>query len=413
MEINSNSFGAFSMFGEISGTIKKTVEEKKNSQDLSDLPKTENTGFLDSLKTSSAFLYEETKKQNITKESFKKSNTDYSPSLVDISPSICSSRRITIDSSEDSEEEENEQDITSPKGGFTTSTIQKVNEQLFHKTGKIKIQEEEISMLLDPFAEEQKKLKIVACTFNVAEGISETVGDWIASNPADIYTIGLQEIDMSAKTIVSAKSDACKNWDKIFQNTFEKNGEFKKIISEQLVGMYHCLYIHKSHYQKIENAYWSKIGLGKLGLGNKGCIAYTLQLFGNTFCFVNSHFESGKKKIKERNQNFQYIYSEKLFDNSEISPLDANFVIFVGDFNYRIQLSKEETEEIIKTKNVKKLLNHDQLSLEKDEGNVFDGFFEPEITFLPTYKFDKNSNIYDTSKKQRVPSYCDRILIKC
>jgi len=32
---------------------------------------------------------------------------------------------------------------------------------------------------------------------------------------------------------------------------------------------------------------------------------------------------------------------------------------------------------------------------------------------LPTYKYDKNSQIYDTSKKLRTPSWCDRILVNC
>jgi len=34
------------------------------------------------------------------------------------------------------------------------------------------------------------------------------------------------------------------------------------------------------------------------------------------------------------------------------------------------------------------------------------------LTFPPTYKFDKNSTKYDSSKKNRVPSWCDRILWK-
>ena len=37
-------------------------------------------------------------------------------------------------------------------------------------------------------------------------------------------------------------------------------------------------------------------------------------------------------------------------------------------------------------------------------------FHEDAITFLPTFKYNKNSDVYDTSKKQRTPSYTDRIL---
>ncbi len=38
-------------------------------------------------------------------------------------------------------------------------------------------------------------------------------------------------------------------------------------------------------------------------------------------------------------------------------------------------------------------------------GNVFQGFSEQPISFPPSYKFDSNSNTYDSSEKKRIPSW--------
>ena len=42
-------------------------------------------------------------------------------------------------------------------------------------------------------------------------------------------------------------------------------------------------------------------------------------------------------------------------------------------------------------------------------GNVFRGFSEQPISFAPSYKFDTNSDTYDTSEKKRVPSWTVRL----
>lgn len=60
------------------------------------------------------------------------------------------------------------------------------------------------------------------------------------------------------------------------------------------------------------------------------------------------------------------------------------------------------------------LLPHDQLARVKKAGKAFqDGWREGPINFLPTYKYDVGSvGLFDSSEKQRPPSWCDRILFR-
>ncbi|KAI1049079.1 hypothetical protein LB506_004788 [Fusarium annulatum] len=60
------------------------------------------------------------------------------------------------------------------------------------------------------------------------------------------------------------------------------------------------------------------------------------------------------------------------------------------------------------------LLPHDQLRRVIKQRKAFhDGWQEGSITFLPTYKYDIGTvGLFDTSEKQRAPSWCDRILFR-
>jgi hypothetical protein len=46
----------------------------------------------------------------------------------------------------------------------------------------------------------------------------------------------------------------------------------------------------------------------------------------------------------------------------------------------------------------------------KSANAILSRFKEGVLNFEPTYKYDDHSDIYDTSKKQRIPAWCDRIL---
>lgn len=59
------------------------------------------------------------------------------------------------------------------------------------------------------------------------------------------------------------------------------------------------------------------------------------------------------------------------------------------------------------------LLPHDELHAQMDIGKAFGGWREGPIRFLPTYKYDVGEvGTFDSSEKQRGPSWCDRILYR-
>lgn len=93
--------------------------------------------------------------------------------------------------------------------------------------------------------------------------------------------------------------------------------------------------------------------------------------------------------------------------------LDSHdYVFWCGDFNFRLDMDREEVKDLVSRQEWPLLLRKDQLVQEKEKGNVFDGYEEGEITFAPTYKYDLFSEDYDTSEKCRIPAWTDRVLWK-
>ena len=99
--------------------------------------------------------------------------------------------------------------------------------------------------------------------------------------------------------------------------------------------------------------------------------------------------------------------------------MNLDYKILLGDLNFRITYpnldvrsmltdytayeSKGNTVEANKI--LSKLLTYDQLYQSKRSNDILEKYQEGELTFPPTYKYDPYSNIYDSSKKQRVPSW--------
>ena len=85
---------------------------------------------------------------------------------------------------------------------------------------------------------------------------------------------------------------------------------------------------------------------------------------------------------------------------------------WLGDFNYRIDMPRDEIIERVANGELKPLLAYDQLLLERAAGRTFDGYREGALSFSPTYKYDVGTDTYDTSEKARAPAWTDRVLYK-
>ncbi|KAF3441034.1 hypothetical protein FNV43_RR19320 [Rhamnella rubrinervis] len=201
---------------------------------------------------------------------------------------------------------------------------------------------------------------------------------------------------------------------------------YRLIASKQMVGIFVSVWARKELIPHIGHLRISSVGRGIMGcLGNKGCISISLSLHQTSFCFVCSHLASGEKEGDElkRNADVAEILKSTQFQKICKNPyrrdpekiIDHDRVIWLGDLNYRVSLSYEETRVFLEGNDWDTLLEKDQLNMEREAGRVFNGFNEGRILFAPTYKYSRDSDAYagetvKSKKKRRTPAWCDRIL---
>ncbi|KAL6222954.1 hypothetical protein ACLB2K_006344 [Fragaria x ananassa] len=201
---------------------------------------------------------------------------------------------------------------------------------------------------------------------------------------------------------------------------------YSLLTSKKMVGIFVSVWVRRELVKHVGHLRVSTVGRGIMGyLGNKGCISISMTLHQTSFCFVCSHLASGEKEGDELKRNADVVeilkatQFPKICKNPNRLPCekiaDHDRVIWLGDLNYRVALSYEETRVLLEDNDWDALLEKDQLNIEREAGRVFNGFQEGQIYFAPTYKYSHNSDSYagETSKskrKRRTPAWCDRIL---
>ena len=145
--------------------------------------------------------------------------------------------------------------------------------------------------------------------------------------------------------------------------------------------------------------------------GNKGAIAIRLEYGTTSVCFVTAHLAAGHTNIDQRNMDYWTIDKGIRFARRRTIS-DHDLIFWASDSNYRIALPNEEVCKLIAEEKWDKLYENDQLNLGMIAGETFRYYSEGTINFPPTYKFDNGTDTYDTSEKQRIPAWTDRILYR-
>ncbi|XVE90703.1 hypothetical protein DITRI_Ditri20bG0098300 [Diplodiscus trichospermus] len=314
-----------------------------------------------------------------------------------------------------------------------------------------------------------ENITILTGTWNVGQGRASkgSLESWLLSAVQDvgIIVIGLQEVEMGAgflamsavRETVGRDGSAVGQWwldmiDETLRDMMGKNlhewRPFERVGSRQLAGMLIAVWVKdnlKPHVGDVDAAA-VPCGFGR-AIGNKGAVGLRLRVYDRIFCFVNCHFAAHLDAVSRRNADFDHVYRTMTFTRptnlfnagavgaSAAVPMlrganamgahylegmpelsEADMVIFLGDFNYRLDgVSHDEARDFISQRSFDWLRERDQLRAEMEAGNVFQGMREAVITFAPTYKFDKHVaglSGYDSGEKKRIPAWCDRILYR-
>lgn len=262
-----------------------------------------------------------------------------------------------------------------------------------------------------------QEFSIFVGTWNV-NGQAPTIplSAWLScdTDPPDVYAIGFQELDLSKETFLFNDTPREEEWQKAVASYLHPGAKYRQVALIRLVGMLLIVHVRNEMYSFVRNVSVDTVGTGIMGkMGNKGGVGVRLKLHDTTLCFVNSHLAAHTEEVERRNQDYQEICSRMNFKKPPQSIKDHDQVYWLGDLNYRItELTAKQVKDHLARGNIEAVLPVDQLVQQHIKGRVLSGYTEGDITFRPTYKYDPNTDHFDTSEKARAPAWCDRVLWK-
>ena len=237
---------------------------------------------------------------------------------------------------------------------------------------------------------------------------------------SDILVIGLQEIlamkPNNLKLIFLENNYEYKHLWRTFLLELLKD-TYEVFFTKNILGLFMLIFIRPEiKYEfNLNIDECDIIRLGALNFANKASIFIRLSINYESINFFNCHLASGTKdkNCEKRIANLKEIL--KLREEH----LDSVLSFIMGDLNFRNKTTADKAKNLIhsyynsdlssKKTILKVLLETEELTniLKNEFKNII---FEPELNFLPSYKFTPGTSEYDYQEGKRVPSHTDRIL---
>eukprot|EP00927_Polykrikos_kofoidii_P071090 TRINITY_DN67424_c0_g1_i1.p1 TRINITY_DN67424_c0_g1~~TRINITY_DN67424_c0_g1_i1.p1 ORF type:complete len:556 (+),score=69.04 TRINITY_DN67424_c0_g1_i1:69-1736(+) len=246
------------------------------------------------------------------------------------------------------------------------------------------------------------------------------INSWLPTEPGHhVYVVGTCESERSIEK--SMISDSKARWEG--QVAGHLGEDYLMAGAANMCAIHVMVFIHRFLWKYSWDIRTGNIATGFANvMGNKGGTQVGFRVGHTSLLFMNAHLASSEKKMKERTQNLTRIMAENPQKRSKGGAgihEEYDRVFFMGDLNPRVAAPRHEVDNWLANKEYAVCLARDQLlpllnsdpSQDKHAG-LWPLFDEAGINFPPTYKFDHDSDIYDSGKKQRVPSWTDRILWK-
>ena len=302
-----------------------------------------------------------------------------------------------------------------------------------------------------------------------------SVAEWLGAparrHGAQLCCVGLQEVEVGGRSVAEGivkdafgavesqerGNSAAQGWAGLVEDALNDSCGpgglgWVRVGLRQMAGMVMVVFVRKDLEDKVGEVATDSVACGLMGVGgNKGAVAVGLTVFRRRMLFLGSHFAAHQGAVHKRNADYESIIAELAPGGKPLegggsrsrrgsaasasgdreapragvggilaaeSPWvrSSEGIVWVGDFNYRVDgFSRDEAVEKAdrgRPEDLEELVAGDQCRREMAAGHTFRGFREAPLTFRPTFKFDKRSSTYDTSEKQRIPAWCDRIFFR-